>query len=85
MAVMLFIEYHIEITAVDACLLHSADLRLKSMSGNPLEHMQEFLLIRSEVEQRSHCHVAADPRSALQIQNAVSILHLNHFLRKPGD
>jgi hypothetical protein len=60
-AVMLLVEDHIEVTAVDAGLLHPADPDLKSVSGNPVEHSKELVRIRSQIQKRRDRHVAADP------------------------
>ena len=54
------------------------------MSGNPLQDLQEFLLIRSQIEQRGHSHVAADPGSAFQIKDLITVLHPFYYLRRPG-
>ena len=84
MPVVLLIEDHIEVTAVYARFLHSADLHLKAMSGNSLQDLQELLLIRPKIEQRRHSHVAADTGPAFQIKDLITVLHPIYFLHRPG-
>ena len=82
--VVLLIEDHIKVAAVYARLLHSADLHFKTMSGNSLQDLQELLLIRPKIEQRSDSHVAADSGSAFEIKDLITVLHPIYFLRRPG-
>jgi hypothetical protein len=82
-AVMFLVEDHIEVTAVDAGLLHPADPDLKSVSGNPVEHSKELVRIRSQIQKRRDRHIAADPGPTFQIKDPLAIIH--SFLRKPGD
>ena len=82
--VVLLIEDHIEVTAVYARFLHSADLHLKAMSGNSLQDLQELLLIRSKIEKRGYSHVAADTGPAFQIKDLITVLHPIYFLHRPG-
>jgi hypothetical protein len=84
MPVVLFIEDHIEVAAVYARFLHSADLRLESVSGNPLQDFQKLLLIRPKVKQRGYSHVAADSGPAFQIKDLITVLHPIYSLRRPG-
>ena len=74
-AVVVFIEDHIKVTAVNARFFYPADRGLKPMTGNPFQDTQKFLLIRSQVEKRRNRHVAADSRPAFQIKDFLSILH----------
>ena len=83
-SVVLLIEDHIEVTAVYSRFLHSADLHFKTMSGNPLQDLQEFLLIRPQIEHRGHSHVAADSCPAFQIKDLITVLHPIYSLRRPG-
>ena len=82
--VVLLIEDHIEVTAVYSRFLHSADLHFETMSGNPLQDLQEFLLIRPQIEHRGHSHVAADSCPAFQIKDLITVLHPIYSLRRPG-
>jgi hypothetical protein len=66
-AVMFFIQDHVEITAINTCLFDSADAGLKPGCRNSLQDPQELLLIRPQVKQGCNGHVAADPGPALQI------------------
>ena len=66
-AVMFFIQDHIEITAIYTCLFDPADAGLKPGCRNSLQDPQELLLIRPQVKQGCNDHVAADPGPALQI------------------
>ena len=84
MSVVFLVEDHIEVTAVYARFLHSADLHLKAMSGNSLQDLQELLLIRPKIEQRRHSHVAADTGPAFQIKDLITVLHPIYFLHRPG-
>ena len=84
MPVVLFIEDHIEVAAVYARFLHSADLRLESVSGNPLQDFQKLLLIRPKVKQRGYSHVAADSGPAFQIKDLITVLHPIYYLHRPG-
>ena len=82
-AVMLLVEDHIKVTAVDAGLFHPADPGLKSVSGNPVEHSKELVRIRSQIQKGRDRHIAADPGPTFQIKDPLAIIH--SFLRKPGD
>ena len=82
-AVMLLVEDHVEVTAVDAGLFHPADPGLKSVSGNPVENSKELVRIRSQIQKRRDRHIAADPGPTFQIKDPLAIIH--SFLRKPGD
>ena len=82
--VVLLIKDHIEVAAIYSRFLHSADLYLKTMSGNPLQDLQEFLLIRPQIEHRGYSHIAADPGSAFQIKDLITVLHPFYSLRRPG-
>ena len=82
--VVLLIKDHIEVAAIYSRFLHSADLYLKTMSGNPLQDLQEFLLISSQIEHRGYSHIAADPGSAFQIKDLITVLHPFYSLRRPG-
>ena len=84
MAVMRFIQHHVKITAVDARLLHAADLRLKAVSRNARQDAQEFLAVRSQVQKRRHRHIAADPCAAFQIKELIILIH-SSYLRRQGD
>ena len=84
MPVVLFIEDHIEVAAVYARFLHSADLRLESVSGNPIQDFQKLLLIRPKVKQRGYSHVAADSSPAFQIKDLITVLHPIYYLHRPG-
>ena len=66
-AVMFFIQDHIEITAIYTCLFDPADAGLKPGCRNSLQDPQELLLIRPQVNEGCNGHVAADPGPALQI------------------
>ena len=66
-AVMFFIQDHVEITAINTCLFDSADAGLKPGCRNSLQNPQELLLIRPQVNEGCNGHVAADPGPALQI------------------
>ena len=82
--VVLLIKDHIEVAAIYSRFLHSADLYLKTMSGNPLQDLQEFLLISSQIKHRGYSHIAADPGSAFQIKDLITVLHPFYSLRRPG-
>ena len=82
-AVMLLVEDHIKVTAVDAGLFHPADPGLKSVSGNPVEHSKELVRIRSQIQKGRDRHIASDPGPTFQIKDPLAIIH--SFLRKPGD
>ena len=84
MTVMFLIEDHIEITAVYARFLHSADLHFKTMSGNSLQDLQEVLPVRTQVEKRGYSHIAADSGTAFQIKDLIIVLHPIYSLRRPG-
>ena len=82
-SVVLLVEDHIEVAAINARFLHSADLRLKAVSRYSLQDLQELLLIRSKVKQRCHSHVAADTGPAFKIKDLITVLHPFYSLRRP--
>jgi hypothetical protein len=80
MSVMRFIQNDVEVAAIYARLFHPADLRFKPVSGNSLQHMQELVLVRTEVQERCNSHITAYACSAFQIQNFLVITHFSLFL-----
>lgn len=65
--VMLFVENHIEIKALDGVLHHTSGNDLNAFLAEPFEGFPHHAFVSSEVEQRSDCHVAADPAAAIKI------------------
>ena len=62
------VKQHREIARVESRLLHARDARLKPRKRQACQRRREHFLARTQIEQRTHRHVAADARCAFQIQ-----------------
>ncbi len=67
---MLPVEHHIEITGVNARLLHSRHCDVKSLHkrSDAVNRLLDRLSVRAEIQQCADSHVPADPGIAFQVQ-----------------
>ena len=64
---MLLVQNNIKITAVNACLRHSADFILKALCRNTLQSLIQRLFVRAQVQKCCYQHIAADAGITFQI------------------
>ena len=62
------VQQNTKITAVNTSLLYPADFYGKAIRRYTVQNFQQHFPVRAQIQQRSHHHVSADPRIALQIQ-----------------
>ena len=67
MVSMLLIQNNVKITAVNACLRHSADFILKALCRNTLQSLIQCLFVRAQVQKCCYQHIAADTGITFQI------------------
>lgn len=60
MAVVLLVQRHVKVTAVEPCLLHATNVQLKALACKRSERRAHCLFAGAKVQQRRHCHIAAD-------------------------
>ena len=65
---MRLIEHHIEVAAVDTCLLDAAYAHLVAIQRQARERIAQARLVGARIEQRRDGHIAADAVRAIQIE-----------------
>ena len=81
MVLMGRIEHHVEVAHVQARLHHSCDVNGKPLHIQAFERRAHYLFPRADVQQGRRAHVAADARSAFQIQKPG---HVSSFASSNG-
>ena len=81
MVLMGRIEHHVEVAHVQARLHHSRDVNGKPLHTQAFERRAHHLFPRTDVQQSRRTHVAADARSAFQIQKPG---HVSSFASSNG-
>ena len=66
--VMILIQDHVEIAGIDPGLFDPADPDLISVQGKGGKRRKKAVLIRAQIQQRSHGHISADPAGAVKIK-----------------
>ena len=64
---MNFIQIHCKVASINAGQALPADFRGKAFCRYGVERFFQYLLICSQIQQRRHCHIAADAGEAFQI------------------
>ena len=80
MAVMLFVEDHVKIAAVDAGFYHSADCNLKPVSRDLIEHLKQLFPVSAQIQKGCNRHISADSCPAFKVQDLISL----HYLFLPS-
>ena len=62
------IEHHVEVAAVDTCLLDAAYAHLVAIQRQARERIAQARLVGARIEQRRDGHIAADAVRAIQIE-----------------
>lgn len=62
------IQHYVEVTRIDGRHLFAGDSNLESFHIQAVQSASQACLVRSEIEQRTHDHIAADTTRAFQIQ-----------------
>ena len=81
--IVFFVRDHVKVTALDPRLFHTADLYPEMTARDPVQDMLQFSAVRPQIQKRRDHHIAADPRTALEIQNSITVFH-SLFLRRQG-
>ena len=82
--IVFFVRDHVKVTALDPRLFHTADLYPEMTARDPVQDMLQFSAVRPQIQKRRDHHIAADPRTALEIQNSITVFQSLFLRRQAG-